>query len=107
MGWVTTEFDNTTRSFNVVLKPYKSDMDVFKIVKTRHPQNCANCGKRIPSKSFCYGREWIRLCLDCGKEFIEVGIKTFEEITKSIKESQEEHKKKEKDWEATNVLAKL
>ena len=102
MAWVKNEWGG-----KLSIEPHKTDMSCFKVVKIRQPVTCCNCRKKIPSKSYAYGTYWTRLCLKCGEEFSDVGIKAFENIIEYIKLNQQRHQKNKNKWESENTIALL
>jgi len=107
MAWVDVRWDSTNKRGKVVIKPYKTDTNIFRVIKTRQKDSCNNCGCDIPPKSYAYSGGYIRLCLSCGEQFSHTGIKAFWDIIKFIKENQEKFKENKDKWEANNTLAKL
>ena len=107
MGWIDTEYDYKKKTHKLVFHPYQTDLNIFQIVKTKCSNTCTVCRKSLPPKSYVYGKDWVRLCLDCGNKFNKQGIKEFEKIIEMIKTTQKEHSKNKTEWEANNILAKL
>jgi len=107
MGWIETEYDYATATRKMVIKPHKTDMDMFRIVKIRQEYTCHECQCKIPKASYVFGNGWFRLCLGCGEKFTHKGIKAFEDIINLIKNVQVELLKNKEDYEANNTLAKL
>jgi len=107
MGWIDTSFNYKDKTRSLIIKPYKTDLGFFKIVKLRFKQTCCICGKPLYPKTYCYGNGWNRLCLNCGYEFTEKGIKAFKDIIKDIKKTKKQHEKNKDNWEAENTLANL
>jgi len=107
MGYVGTKynFKNGTRRFT--LKPYLTDLKCFNVVKARSNHICYKCGKKIPSKSYLYSSDWIKLCLNCGEEFSHEAIKGYEKIIEYIKNNQQILIKNKEKWEAENLLSQL
>jgi len=102
MAWVTTTWDS-----GVTLKPHQTDLNCFKVVKTRSALECCNCKKKIPAKTFCYGSDWVRLCLECGDKFSYKAIDGFQGIIDNIKLNQDRLKENGDKWRAENSLALL
>ena len=87
--------------------PYKSDTEQLKLCKVRDSAHCYNCRKAIPPKSYCFGKQWGKLCLDCG-------LKTCDEVINSLNKWIEEiNLEKAKvilnraDYEAINISASI
>jgi len=102
MAWVKSSWRGGVR-----LKPQQTDLNCFKVVKIRQPLECSNCKKKIPAKSYCYGSDWVRLCLDCGDKFSYEAIEGFQGIIDNIKLNQDHFKKNKDKWNAENSLALL
>ena len=88
MGWINLNYDFIKRKYYLKFKPYRTDMNIFRIVKTRQEHTCSICKKKIPKKSYVFGRGWIKLCLECGEKFSNESIKEFKNIIKIIKLNQ-------------------
>ena len=102
MAWITSNWGE-----GVVLKPHKTDLGCFRVIKTRQPTSCKICFKKIPPKSYVYGNEWIRFCLDCGDKFSYKAIEGFKEVIKGIRTNQRRLKKNKDKWESENAFALL
>ena len=107
MAWVSNGYNYKKRKMEMSIIPYKTDMDIFQVVKTRQPQTCMECRKKIPSKSYVYGSGWTRLCLSSGSKFSRKGIKKFQEIIEIIKQLQKIQKQNKQKWEDENLVANL
>ncbi len=102
MAWIT----NSWRTPLAVI-PHQTDLNCFRIVKSRQIHNCSVCKKKIPSRSYIYGSDCIRVCLKCGEKFSYEAIKEFENVIKHIKDNQKYLKKNKDKFEAENSLALL
>jgi len=83
------------------------DMTWKKVRVNDRDINCRNCGRRILNGSLGFGGSWSKLCIPCGKKFIngmvdylkraQVYFNTMEtyvdEISKAVKEIKENDKK--------------
>ena len=107
MGWVDTKYDYQNQTREMIMKPYKSDMNIFKVVKVRQPCSCAECNSKIPKASYVWGSGWVRLCLGCGEKFSLQGIKALQEVIAYIQINRLDYFKNKDKWEANNTLAKL
>ena len=103
MAWVTNGWGGQ----ELQIIPHKTDMGCFKVVKIRKPLHCSVCNKKLPTGSYVYGSDWIRLCLSCGEKFSNQGINKFKEIIKYIKDNQKLLEKNREKWESENALALL
>ena len=107
MGWIDIKYNYKTQEKKIILKPYKTDLEFFKVVKIRHPVNCLNCGKKLPKGTRVYGNGWIRACLECGDSILKDCTQGIKEVLEIIKENEELKKINKEKWEAENVLASL
>ena len=102
MAWVNKPYCSPLE-----LIPHKTDLNCFRVVKTRQPTRCVECKKKLPKRSYVYGSDWTRLCLECGDKFSYKGIKGFEEVIDYIKANQKRLKENLDKWKAENSLALL
>ena len=103
MGWI----DNNWARKGLEIKPYQTDMDTFRIVKSRHPQTCCDCKAKIPKGSYLYGSGWNRLCLICGYAFSKTAVKEFDRVIEEIKAHQKSYEINKEEWTNNNMLANL
>ena len=107
MGWVVQSWDYRNHSGFLKIIPYKTDLAMFRAIKTRQNHSCSNCKNKIPKGTYSYGSYWTRLCLSCGSKFLETGITQLEKVKDYIRKNQEELKKNKEKWETNNILASL
>jgi len=105
MGWV--EYDKVDDKYTLVVRPYKTDMETFKVVKTRGKYNCLICDSLMPSTSRVFGSGWNRLCLKCGGQFLTQAIKDFEKVVEEIKADLTKYNINKDKWNAENMVASL
>jgi hypothetical protein len=103
MAWVKSGWGGN----GVFIEPHQTDLNCFRAIKTRQDTSCSNCGKKLPSRSWVYGSDWTRLCLNCGEKFLDTGIKEFKLIIDMININKKELKKNKDKWTAENTLALL
>jgi len=103
MGWFNIRWG--TRE--ICITPYKSDMDIFKIVKLKTTNMCSCCEKKLNIGTHVFGTQWVRLCINCGQKFNDKAIKEFKDIVKMIKKVKKEVIKNKDKYDAENIVASL
>jgi len=104
-----TETNNNKIVFHDIFKgienPRKTNkcLKAFKFVQAKTEWRCKECNKKILTGSYCLGEEHLKLCLSCGKKFIQDMI----ECVPLIKEVHNEINNNGDTYEAKNTIIEL
>jgi len=102
MGWI-----RLGRGGLFSIEPYKTDLNMFKHCKLNDQRHCASCNKELPKGTHAYGKDWVRICLNCEDKLFDEGIRALKEVIKEIKDARKYHELNKEQWENENALAKL
>ena len=85
----------------------KGEESLLNIVKSRRKKHCRCCESTIPVGSFCLGRGWDKICLQCAEKFYNNLSKSFKAYVTHTEDLLNEFKIKEARMQKNNILAKV
>jgi hypothetical protein len=85
----------------------KSEGKVFTLIKCRNKTSCQRCDENIPSKSYCLGSGYHKICLKCAEPFIKSFLSSLKDYEKMGDELLKDIKAKEPQMTKNNILAKV
>jgi len=85
----------------------KTEENSLRLIKCREPTSCGRCKSKIPSKSYCLGGGYYKVCIKCIEPFLNKFTKSLEGYQNKVEEIIKEFKSNEQKFVKNNILAKV
>jgi len=85
----------------------KTEENALRLIKCRENASCVKCKSRIPTKSYCLGGGYYKVCIRCIEPFLNNFVGSLEGYQSQVKLTINEFKAKEQEFIKNNILAKV
>ena len=79
----------------------------FSIIKTRTDASCLMCKQQIPSKSYCLGGGYTKICINCSEAYIKNFLESLKDYEKQAEGLVASLKSQGQKIAKNNILAKV
>ena len=86
---------------------YGTDKNLLELNHVRTTWECHDCGCKIPSGSYCFGKQYPKVCLKCSGRFLNKIKNAFQREIDKINELKRMLKSNKSKFIAANTLASL